>query len=189
MRNRLMLLLFLILLVSTACRKEAELAPLSEYESADVQAQAYNFHVFPGSRFLQAQTELLRRAHFAMQPEATEAPPMAVYDTDASIEDVARFYASRYGYPQIAANEAANFSSIRPLAYYTSGDLATDAAAVKPILEKLGMESDVSKAVGPYRGAYVASQRNLPRVNIQRPYHDVFAGEIVDRTLILMVRE
>lgn len=174
--------------VLAACQRESELEPLSEYESADLQARAYNFQVYPGARFLQAQTDVLRRAHFVIQPKATEAPPLAMYDTQAPLEEVAKFYAQRYGY-QVAANQTNNFSAAKPNAYYTSGDLAKDVQQVLPILEKLEMKTDASKARGEYRGVHIDPSQNMPRVTLQRPYFDVVNSQVVDRTLILMVRE
>ena len=171
-----------------ACQKESAIKPLSEYESADLQARAYNFQVYPGARFLEKQTELLRKAHFVMAPNATEAPPMAMYDTEASLDQVAKFYADKYGY-ELAANETNNFSSVKPEAYLISGNLSTDAQNIKPIIEKLGVPSDLSKAQGEYRGAHISPAENMPRVTVQRPYFDVANSQTVDRTLILMVRE
>jgi len=184
-----LLLLFCSIMVLSGCRKEETLQPLSEYESADVQARAYNFQVYPGAKFLEAETALLRRAHFVLQPEATEAPPMALYETDAPLEDVTKFYAEKYGYPRVAENELNNFSSARPAAYFTTGDLAKDTEQVKPILEKLKATVDTSKAVGAYRGAHISATGNMPRVTLQRPYFNLVRGEVVDKTLIVMVRE
>lgn len=170
------------------CRKESPLRPLSEYESADLQARTYNFQVYPGARFLEKQTELLRRAHFVMQPNATEAPPMAMYDTEAALDQVAQFYADRYGY-KLAANQTNNFSSVQPDAFYTSGDLAKDVQTIKPVLDQLEVQTDLSKASGEYRAAHISPSENMPRVSLQRPYFDLISGQVVDRTQILLVRE
>lgn len=184
-----MILSFCSIVVLSGCRKEETLQPLSEYESADVQARAYNFQVYPGAKFLEAETALLRRAHFVLQPDATEAPPMAMYETETPLDDVAKFYAEKYGFPRVAENELNNFSSARPAAYFTTGDLAKDTAQVKPILEKLKSTVDTGKAIGPYRGAHISATGNMPRVTLQRPYFNLVRGEVVDRTLIVMVRE
>jgi hypothetical protein len=186
MRMQLKLVLTAFLVI--ACQRESAIKPLSEYESADLQARAYNFQVYPAARFLEKQTELLRKAHFVMAPNATEAPPMAMYDTDAPLDDVAKFYAGKYGY-ELAANETNNFSSVKPEAYFMSGNLAADAQNIKPILEKLKVPADLARAQGEYRGAYISPAENMPRVNLQRPYFDVANSQTVDRTLILMVRE
>jgi hypothetical protein len=180
--------LLLVALALMACRKE-KVQPMSEYESAEVQARAYNFLVFPGAKLLQAQIDLLKKASFVLQPELKEAPAMTMYDTDAPLEQVAAFYAGKYGYPAVAPSEREDFSAVKPKAYYTAGDLGQDAAHIKPVLEKLRLSSDISAAVGKYRGAYLAPQTNLPRVTLQRPYFDVVNRKVVDRTLILMVRE
>lgn len=176
------------ILLLASCRREAQ-APLSGAESADVQARTYSFKVYPGSRFLQPQTELFRKAHFVLHPEAVQAPPTAAYESDAAVEAVAGFYAAEYGFPKVAESEANGFSSIKPNAYFTSGDLAKDLPAIKPILEKLEMKVDESKAIGLYRGAHINGTETRPRVTIQRPYFDVATSRVVDKTLILMVRE
>jgi hypothetical protein len=178
----------LVVLAAIGCRKESPLRPLSEYESADLQARTYNFQVYPQARFLEKQTELLRRAHFVMQPKATEAPPMAMYDTEAPLDQVAQFYADRYGY-KLAANQTNDFSSVKPDAYYASGDLAKDVQTIKPVLDQLKVQPDLSKAVGEYRAVHINPSENMPRVSLQRPYFDLINGQVVDRTQILLVRE
>ncbi len=183
------LVLALFLFVLASCRSE-ELQPLSEYETADLKASAYNFHVYPKAKFLSAQTDVLRKAHFAMQPGAKKAPPMAMYDSDAPIEAVGKFYAEKYGYGSVAESEVNNFSSLKPRAYYLRGNLAADSSAIKPILEKLKMTTDISKAFGEYRGAHISPRPpDLPRVTIQRPYFDLVSSTVVDRTLIIIVKE
>jgi hypothetical protein len=187
-RSLRILALSLLIVAAAACRQEKAVEPLSDYESADVQAKAFNFQIYPGARFVENQTELLRRAHFVMNPDATEAPPMAVYDTDAPLEEVAKFYAGKYGY-ELAQNEANDFKTVKPQAYYTTGELAASAESVKPIADQLNLKPDYSKAQGPYRGAYFSPQVTLPRVTLQRPYFDLQSSQIVDKTLIVMVRE
>lgn len=186
MTKRIFLLAALMTFVLSCGGEKAE--PLSDAESADVQAKAFNFQVYPGAQFLDGQTDLLRRAHFVMQPDAVDAPPLAVYDTDGSLGDVAKFYAEKYGYT-LAENEANDFKTIKPSAYYLTGDLAADAAGIAPVAEKLQTGTDISKATGSYRGAYFEAQTSLPRVSLQRPYFDIAKSEVIDRTLIVMVRE
>jgi len=113
------------------------------------------------------------------------AEPMAVYDTADAVDKVAPWYADKYSYPTIADN----FSSVPPPAYYTQGEIQADLANLKPVLEKLGMSTDLTTGVGKYRGAYIRPQETLPRVSIQRPYFDLVNHKLVDRTLIVMVRE
>ena len=181
------LILICTALLAVACRRE-KAQELNQYESADLQATSYNFQVFPGAAYLAPQTELLRRAHFVLQPKATSAPPMAMYDTDASLEEVAKFSAGKYEYV-VAENETNNFSSVKPEAYYTSGDLQADTLQVKPILEQLKVQSDLTKATGSWKGAHISPKTNLPRVTLQRPYFDFINSRTVDKTLILMVKE
>lgn len=187
MRRALLLLSILVLLA--ACAKENKVQPVSEYESADIQAKSYDFHVFAGARFLGGQTDLMRRTYMMMKPNAKEPAPMAAYDTDAPLGQVAAWYLERYGYGTIAPNDAPDATGVKPSAYYNAGDFAKDAPINKQRLEKLGMPSDVSQATGTYRGAYFAPKTNLPRVSLQRPYFDAVERKIVDRTLIVMVKE
>jgi len=185
--NRSLAVLGLIVLLLAACRKEKS-QPLSQYESAEVQARAFNFQIYPGARFLERQTEMLRQAHFVLQPAATEAPPMALYDTDAPLEKVAEFYAQKYGY-QIAQNQANDFKSVKPSAYYFVGDLAASGNEIKPILEKMKVTADLTRSTGAFRGAYFAPQVHLPRVSLQRPYFDLVESKVVDRTQVVLVKE
>lgn len=177
----------LSILLLSACRKE-QVQPLSQYESAEVQARAFNFQIYPGARLLEKQTDMLRRAHFILDPKATEAPPMAIYDTDAPLDKVAEFYGQKYGY-QIADNQANDFKSVKPSAYYFVGDLAATTTAIKPVLDQLKIPADVSKATGSFKGAYFAPQVHLPRVSLQRPYFDPLESKMVDRTQIVLVKE
>lgn len=181
--------LLALLVLLAACRKEETLPPLSDAESAAVQARAYSFKVYPGSRFLQPQTELFRKAHFVLHPDAVQAPPTAAYESDASVADVAKFYAEDSGFGRVADSEANGFSSVKPAAYMTKGELAADLPSIKPILEKLSMQVDDSKAVGAYVGAHVNGTHTRPRITIQRPYFDVATSRVIDKTLIIMVRE
>lgn len=162
---------------------------MSAEESAELQAHAYNFQVYPGAKFLEEQTELLRRAHFILQPDAIEAPPMAMYSTAAPLEEVAQFYASKYGYERIAPDEVNEFSSVKPAAYYTEGDLAADAQAVVPILEQMNRTLSLDRISGRWKGAHISTRDDMPRVTLQRPYVDIANDRVVDETLILMVRE
>ncbi|MEO8217519.1 MAG: hypothetical protein ABI718_10605 [Acidobacteriota bacterium] len=187
MRRVSKLSLFLLLALSAACGKE-EVKPLSQYESANVQARAFNFQVYPGAKFQENQTDILRRAHFVLQPAATEAPPMAVYVTADPVEKVAAFYADKYGY-KIADNLSNDFSAAKPQAYFLTGDIGKDAEAIKPVADKLNLKLDPAKAKGEYRGAFFAPQASLPRVSLQRPYLDLHSGDVIDKTLIVMVRE
>lgn len=182
------MLLCLLGVLLAGCRKERS-EPLSQYEVADMQATSYNFQLYPGAQYLAPQTELLRRAHFVLQPQAKSAPPMAMYDTEAPLEEVAKFYAEKYGYGTVAPNEVNDFSSVKPSAYFTAGDLAADTMQVKPILEQLKVEADLTKATGSWKGAHISPKTNLPRVTLQRPYFDFINSRTVDKTLILMVRE
>lgn len=170
-------------------KKEQQLQPLDQYQSADVAASGNNFYVYPQSRFLPDATNVLRRAHFVLHPGATSAPPIACYESDATVQQVAEFYAQKYGYPKVAENEANNFSSVPPLAYYRSGDLQKDLKEIQPVMEKLDIKNDVSKIAGNYTGAMIKPKPDFPRVNIQHPYYDATKNVVVDKTIIVMVKE
>jgi len=157
-------------------------------ETGDTETEAFTFVVYPGSRYLPDLTELHKRAHKALKPNEPEAPPTAIYDTDASVEDVAKFYAKAYGYANVAPDATNNLSAAKPQAFYRNGDLQTDVKAVEPLLKQMGVQSDTSKAQGGYRAAEIGPKPNRPRVTIQRPYFDITKSQTVDRTLILMQR-
>lgn len=148
---------------------------------------AFSFVVYPGSRYLGQLTETFKNAHRALS-QGEEPPPIAVYDTDAPVEQVAEFYAKEYGYKEVAPDVTNNLSAAKPPAYYRTGDLATDTKAIEELLKKMNMPTDVSKAQGQYRAAEILPRPNRPRVTIQRPYFDANTSQVVDRTLILMAR-
>jgi hypothetical protein len=149
--------------------------------------EAFSFVVYPGSRYLGQLTEAFKNAHKATSP-GEEPPPIAVYDTDAPVEQVAEYYAKEYGYKEVAPDITNNLSAAKPPAYYRSGDLGADARAIEELLKKMNMPTDVSKATGQYRAADISPRPNRPRVTVQRPYFDVTTSTVVDRTLILMAR-
>jgi hypothetical protein len=154
-------------------------------EEEYAEPEAFSFVIYPGSRYLGQLTDKTKEAHKVMNP-AVDPPPTAIYDTDASVEQVAEYYAQQYGYAQIAPEKGT--SATVPQAYYRTGDLAVDAKAIEPLLPKIGLQTDVSKASGAYKGAEIAPRPNRPRVTITRPYFDVTTSQVVDRTLILMSR-
>lgn len=165
--------LVLVLIAGAAgCTKEDESG----------EPDSFSFIVYPGSRYLGKITEMTRQAHKVIKPNEAP-PPIAIYDTDAPVEEVATFYAKAYGYGGVSPD---NLSSHPPAAYYRGGDLATDAKAVAPLLPKLGLSTDVSKAQGTYKAAEIAPKPNRPRVTVQRPYFDVTTSQVVNKTIILM---
>jgi hypothetical protein len=149
--------------------------------------EAFSFVVYPGSRYLGQLTETFKNAHRTMSP-GTEPPPIAVYDTDAPVEQVAEYYAKEYGYKEVAPDQTNNLSAAKPPAYYRTGDLQTDTKSIEELLRKMNMPTDISKATGAYRAADIIPRPNRPRVTIQRPYFDPTTSTVVDRTLILMGR-
>jgi len=164
----------LLLLAIAGCSKEDE--------SSD--PETFSFVVYPGSRYLGRLTESVRQAHKLIKPNE-EPPPVAVYDTDASVEDVANFYAKSYGYGAVSPD---NFNSKPPPAYFRAGDIAADVKSIQSMLPKLGLNTDLSKAVGTYKAAEIAPRPNRPRVTVQRPYFDVTTSQVVNKTIILMSR-
>jgi len=173
---RLALYVLIASLVFAACKGGEE-----EY----AEPEAFSFVIYPGSRYLGQLTETVKSAHKVMNP-TTEPPPTAVYDTDATVEQVADYYAKQYGYASVAAEKGT--AAATPQAYYYDGDLAADNQAMAPLLPKMGLQTDVTKATGKYRGAFIAPRPNRPRVTIQRPFFDVTTSQVVDRTMILMSR-
>ena len=145
----------------------------------------FSFIVYPGARYLGPLTDLIKRAHRVIKPNE-EAPPTQAFDTDAPVEDVANFYAKSYGYGTVAPDATNNLSSAKPPAYWRTGDLATDNKPIEPLLQKMHVAADVSKAVGTYKAAEIDARPNRPRVTVQRPYFDTTSSQVVDRTLILM---
>ncbi len=167
----------LVLLAIAGCGKEDEYA----------EPETFSFVVYPGSRFLGKMTEATRQAHKIMKP-AEEPPPVAIYDTDATVEDVATFYAKAYGYATVAPDATNNMSTVAPKAYYRTGDLGTDAKSIAALLPRLGLNTDLTKAVGTYKAAEIAPRPNRPRVTVQRPYFDETTSQVVNKTIILMSR-
>lgn len=174
---RLIWVLLVLVAVFAGCRGEDEVAD----------TDTFSFVVYPGSRYLGQLTDITREAHRLLKPNEP-APPVAIYDTEASVEDVAHFYAKSYGYASIAPDPTNKLSAATPQAYYRTGDLTADVKSIEPLLPRLNLNSDVSKAVGTYKAADIAPRPNRPRVTVQRPYYDVITSQVVDRTLILMSR-
>jgi hypothetical protein len=176
---RVLLVMALVALIVAGCGKE------KKNESSE--PEAFSFTIYPGARYLAQLTDLWKRARKVTVPNE-DIPPMALYDTDAPIDKVAEFYAQSYGYNKVAPDATNNLSSAKPPAYYRTGELARDVAAVIPITQKLNVKMDVSKALGTYRAAEIDPKPNRPRVTIQRPYFDVTTSQTVDRTLVMMSR-
>jgi hypothetical protein len=162
--------------VLTGCKSE---------KSEQSEPATFTFTVYPGSRYLAELTELFKRAATVINPNTTP-PPIAIYDTDAPLDAVATFYAKTYGYTRVASDATNNLSAAKPAAYYRNGDLSTDIKAVEPLMKKLNLTVEASKAQGKYRAVEIESKMNRPRVTIQRPYFDVIKSQVVDRTMILM---
>lgn len=151
-------------------------------------ADAFSFVVYPGAQYLPHLTEMTKQAHKVINPNVVEPPPTAIYDTDASVDTVANYYAKSYGYGTVAPDATNNLSAAKPAAYYRTGDLQSDVKAIEPILQKLKLNTDISRAQGKYKAADIEPKPNRPRVTVQRPYFDVTTSQVVDRTLILMAR-
>ena len=177
-KRKYLLLVAAVIIAAAGCRGE---------KKASTEPETFQFTIYPGSRYLQQVTEVFKQAAKVYRPNE-EIPPTAIYDTDASVEDVAQFYAKAYGYPGVAPDETNGGSAVKPAAYYRTGDMAADAKAMEPTAKKLNLNVDVSKAAGTYRAAEISRKPNRPQVTIQRPYFDVTTSQVVDRTIILMAR-
>ena len=169
--------LMLAALMFAACKGEEEYT----------EAEAFSFVVYPGSRYLGQITETTKQAHKTLNP-SQEPPPIAIYDTDAPVEQVAEYYAREYGYNGVAPDATNNLSAAKPPAHYRSGDLAADLKAIEELMKKMNLNTNVTKATGMYKAAEIQARPNRPRVTVQRPYFDVTTSQVVDRTLILMSR-
>jgi hypothetical protein len=179
-----------VLLLAAGCRERAAMEPLDAFQSADLSARVWSFQVYPGSEFLPAHTEAYRRTHLLLNPGAESSPPIAVYESRDSVEEVASFYGSKYGYgDDVASDSVAGFRAHAPPAYFTRGGLGEDTRNIEPILRQLGFDHDLSQIGGTWRGAHVSPTGPYPRVTIQRPWYDFSRGEVRDTTMILMVRE
>ena len=176
--SRLLLALLVVsLAVFVACKGEKE-------EEQD----QFTMVVYPGARLLPHLTDLTKQAHKIVSPNDPEAPQIAIYDTDASVDDVANFYVKAYGYGSVAPDATNNLSAAKPPAYRRTGDLLADQKGAEPLFPKLNLHPDLSKASGSYNAVEIAPKMNRPRVTIQRPYFDVTTSQQVNRTLILMSR-
>lgn len=176
-KRNLLSALLLLTAVFAGCKGKEEFA----------EPEAFSFVVYPGSRYLGQLTETTKNAHRTLSP-GNEPPPIAIYDTDAPLEQVSEFYAKEYGYKEIAPDVTNNLSAAKPPAYYRTGDLQSDAKSIEELLRKMNMPTEVPKAQGTYRAADISPRPNRPRVTVQRPYFDVTTSQVVDRTLILMTR-
>lgn len=150
--------------------------------------QTFAFVVYPGAKYLPQLTDLFKQASHIVKPNE-EPAQFAVYDTDAPIEDVATWYANNYGYGKVAADSTNNLSAAKPAAYFRTGDLGSDAKATQDLMKKVSPNADVNKAVGSYKAAEIEAKPNRPHVTIERPYFDPAKSEVVNRTLILMLRQ
>ena len=158
-----------------------------EKKEASTEPATFQFTIYPGSRYLPQVSELFKQASKAYHPN-DEIPPIAVYDTDAPVDQVAQFYAKAYGYPTVAPDATNDLSSAKPPAYYRTGDMGADIKGTADMIKKLNLKVDTAKAAGQYRAAEIQAKPNRPHVTVQRPYFDVTTSQVVDRTIILMAR-
>jgi hypothetical protein len=175
--SRALALALIAVAALSGCKKETAEVPAAQ--------QAFTFTVYPGAQYLAQLTELDKKANAVLHPNQP-APPIAIYDTDAPLDQVAAFYAKSYGYVMVAPDASNNLSPTKPPAYYRDGDLQTDVKAIESLLQQMKVGADISKAQGKYRAAEIEPKMNRPRVTIQRPYFDVTKSQVIDRTMILM---
>jgi hypothetical protein len=110
-----------------------------------------DFAIYPGAKPLPQLLEVVKKASTTVDPNKP-IPPQVIYDSEASLEDVANFYAKENGYPKVFPDSTGNLSSVPPPAFYRTGDLRQDLDAIQPVLKKMNMNVDSSKATGTYRG-------------------------------------
>lgn len=157
-----------------ACRREP--VAVATYEWADRAAARAPFPLFAGAEVLPEQTDLMRRAHALIRGDApAEARRLALFDSGASLDEVAGYYATALG----------EGSGAPAAVTRSTGDFAADEASLAPILEKLG-QPFTRGATGAYRSVEIAGAPGRPRVSLQRPYRDFAGDRIVDRTLIVL---
>src|SRR6266849_6246024 len=151
--TRVTAILMVLMATLPGCRREKK--------SVVEEPATFTFTVYPGSRYLAQLTELTKRAVTVTKPKETP-PPIAVYDTDAPLDAVAKFYADSYGYAKIAVDATNNLSVAKPPAYYRNGDLAVDIKNVEGVLKQLNVPVDISKAHGKYRAVEIEPKMNRP---------------------------
>jgi hypothetical protein len=174
------------LIVALVCLTAVVACKSKEQESSN-DIPGFSFTVYPGAHYLAQLTETRKKA--LQQIDKNEASaPMAIYDVDAPVEQVAEYYAKAYGYTSVAPDASNNLNVTKPPAYYRVGDLAADTKAIEALLPKIGLNTEIAKAQGKYKAAEIESKPNRPHVTVQRPYFDVTTSQVVDRTLILMAR-
>ena len=167
----------LILLLASACGQE-RLEKVEEYVSQDPWAEL----AYPGAEQRVEQEDLLRKAHFLANPSADSAPHVEAYSTPDPLNEVAAFYARKYGYGVLPEDPTAP-------AHLGSGDFADMRQSIEQIAAKLVETPDLEALKGPYRTAYFRGTGMLPRISLQRPYFDLTRGELIDQTVIVMVDE
>src|SRR5436853_4570840 len=114
-------------------------------EKEENEEDQFSFVVYPGAHYLPHLTELTKQAHKVISPNAPEPPPTAIYDTDASVDDVANFYVKAYGYPAVAPDATNNLSAAKPPAYRRTGDIAADVKSIEPLLVKMNLHPDMAR--------------------------------------------
>src|SRR4051812_25622511 len=130
--SRLLLVMLVVSLAVLGCGKEKD----------EGDEDLFSFVVYPGARYLPHLTELTKQAHKVIKPNEQEAPPTAIYDTDASVDDVANFYVKAYGYTAVAPDATNNLSAAKPPAYRRTGDLGADLKGIEPLLSKMNIHPD-----------------------------------------------
>lgn len=164
------------MLFAAACRGEA-LGTRTSYVFKDPRlTKLEQVIVFPGALGMEEMTRLLTKA----RGEGFNGE-LALYETDAGIEEVASYYASAYGEASSEGDAPA------PVVLENgAGDFASDEAALAPLFATLGLELSRGRITGHYRTIVVQPSGSNPTISLQRPYRDLVRDEIVDRTLIMI---
>lgn len=169
--------------------EERSVTPMGEYEARKLEHQLWEFQIYPGARYLEELTEAYKRAHFLMNPEDDEAPRMAVYESEDSIDQVGAFYADKYGYGRVEPNAVNDFKPFAPPAYFSEGSLEESTRQILPMLEALELSTSIEGVEGEFRSAHIEGIDRYPRVTLQSPWYDVIDAEVRETTMILMVLE
>lgn len=149
---------------------------MASYVWTDPAAGTGAFPEFPGATVLREQSGLLHRAYAILQPKGERPKRVLMYESDASLEAVAAFYAKLY---------ASGDGAPAPVQRGT-GDLAADELALAPLLAKLGHRFTPGIGKGAYSTAQVSGGPGRAKISIQRPWRDFIGDRVVDTTLILV---
>jgi hypothetical protein len=162
----------LFLLVAAGCDREP--SGVTSYEWVAPELRIAPFPLYPGASANAGQTELIRRARQLNTANAAAAKArLALYETDASLETVERYYVDLLAATPDAVTRA-------------GGNFAADDARLAPLLQRLGQPFTPTTGDRVYRTVVIRGGAGKVTVSLQRPYRDFVRDTIVDKTSILI---